>query len=120
MGQIWLDDVRCAGTETRLIDCPANTIGDSNCGHHEDAGVSCAGPCPQGAIRLQGGTATAGRVEVCNNNVWGTVCDDSWGTGQTVRSGWMMSSVLALRPDSLTVLLMLWVPITASIVQILE
>ena len=79
MGQIWLDDVRCAGTETRLIDCPANTIGDSNCGHHEDAGVSCAGPCPQGAIRLQGGTATAGRVEVCNNNVWGTVCDDSWG-----------------------------------------
>ena len=36
--------------------------------------------CPQGAIRLQGGTATSGRVEICNNNVWGTVCDDFWGT----------------------------------------
>jgi len=42
-GQIWLDNVNCGGTETRLIDCPANTLGSHNCGHTEDAGVNCAG-----------------------------------------------------------------------------
>ena len=76
---IWLDEVQCTGSETRLIDCPANTLGDNDCTHSEDAGVRCMEDCPQGAIRLQGGTtASEGRVEICNN-VWGTVCDDSWG-----------------------------------------
>ena len=80
-GQIWLDEVRCLGTESRLIDCPANPLGQHNCVHSEDAGVNCTGTtCTQGAIRLQGGTADEGRVEICNNNVWGTVCDDGWGS----------------------------------------
>ena len=76
-GQIWLDNVACVGTETRLIDCPATPLGTHNCAHHEDAGVRCQ-TCTRGAIRLQGGNATSGRVEICNNNVWGTVCDDLW------------------------------------------
>ena len=79
-GPIWLDNVRCSGSESRLIDCPANTLGTHNCDHSDDAGVRCVGTtCTQGDIRLQGGTATSGRVEICHNNNWGTVCDDLFG-----------------------------------------
>lgn len=41
-GRIWLDNVACSGSETRLIDCPANAIGSHNCVHSEDAGVRCS------------------------------------------------------------------------------
>ena len=81
-GPIWLDDLSCRGTETRLIDCSSRTLGTHNCRHSDDIGVSCqrTGPtCTQGAIRLQGRSSTQGRVEICNNNIWGTVCNDLWG-----------------------------------------
>ena len=40
-GPIHLDDVRCTGTERRLIDCTYTRI--DNCFHFEDAGVRCQG-----------------------------------------------------------------------------
>ncbi len=38
-GPINLDDVRCSGSETHLVNCTHAST--HNCGHHEDAGVTC-------------------------------------------------------------------------------
>ena len=101
-GQIVLDNLHCVGNESRLVDCPHGGTGIHDCVHSEDAGVRCLPiitsneiyqnfsylhyflnlsiiDCTQGDIRLRdGANSLEGRVEICNNNAWGTVCDDSW------------------------------------------
>ena len=35
--------------------------------------------CVDGEVRLQDGTQPSnGRVEVCQNGIWGSVCSDKW------------------------------------------
>ncbi|XP_066487129.1 deleted in malignant brain tumors 1 protein-like isoform X2 [Tiliqua scincoides] len=83
IGPIWLDGVRCSGTEPALSQCPAVKWGDHNCSHGEDAGVICSGGTLElntsTGIRLVNGRSNcSGRVEVFHDGQWGTVCDDSW------------------------------------------
>ena len=107
-GPIWLDDLRCNGHENSLISCTHDGIGVYTyyCGHDDDVSVVCPegelykvcvysnvkyantiisvldvpdDNCTNGDIRLvDGSSELEGRVEVCYNNQWGTVCDDSW------------------------------------------
>ncbi|XP_054848825.1 deleted in malignant brain tumors 1 protein-like isoform X2 [Eublepharis macularius] len=71
---IWLDDVKCKGTEAALRDCRLKAWGNNNCNHEEDAGVVCS------ALRLVNGSSDcSGRVEILHSHQWGTICDDHWG-----------------------------------------
>ena len=41
-GPIWLDNVLCTGSESELLECLHNGIGNHNCNHFEDASVRCS------------------------------------------------------------------------------
>ncbi|XP_029656589.1 macrophage receptor MARCO-like, partial [Octopus sinensis] len=40
-GKIWLDEVKCKGTETYIDECPHLPWGVNDCVHESDAGVEC-------------------------------------------------------------------------------
>ncbi|GAB1292788.1 Deleted in malignant brain tumors 1 protein [Apodemus speciosus] len=90
-GDIFLDNLQCAGVEHFLGQCAHSGWSDHNCGHHEDAGVICSdaekplsdvpGDWPE--LRLVGGSSRcSGRVEILHQGVWGTICDDLWGSNE--------------------------------------
>jgi deleted-in-malignant-brain-tumors protein 1 len=74
-----LDDVDCSGSEDMLSDCAHGGIGVHNCFvMAEEAGVTCS-ECNETDVRLVDGvTSDDGRVEICFNGLWGSVCDNSW------------------------------------------
>ena len=107
IGSQFLDEVACTGSETMLSSCSSASSVYCYSGHYDDAGVRCQGKawyttalsillisfptlnlvestgstCTYGDIRLvDGNNQYEGRVEVCINDQWGTVCDNSWGT----------------------------------------
>ena len=40
-GPIFLDDVQCSGIERSLLYCRHSIIGNNNCSHSQDIGVTC-------------------------------------------------------------------------------
>ena len=44
-GPIFLDDVQCTSSSSKLLECPSRPILSHNCLHSADAGVGCEGMC---------------------------------------------------------------------------
>ena len=44
-------------------------------------GTCIVSPCIEDTVQLVGGSSpNEGRVKICRNGEWGTVCDDGWDT----------------------------------------
>lgn len=74
-----MTNVNCTGNESSLLDCEHSNL-TQLCNHGMDASVICGNAvCADGDVRLVNGLySNQGRVEVCLNGVWGTICDDAW------------------------------------------
>jgi len=76
-GPIWLDNLRCNGTETSLADCRRDDRG-RECPDSEIVSVSCVPDSTDEVALVGGGSSRAGRLELFHGTLWGTVCDDGF------------------------------------------
>ncbi|XDV24639.1 hypothetical protein PO909_028757 [Leuciscus waleckii] len=76
IGPIWMDDVKCKGTEASVKNCPSTAWGVHNCEHAKDAGVICRGKLEVKLVNTN--NSCQGTVQVLHDGRWGTVCHNSW------------------------------------------
>ncbi|XP_038061236.1 deleted in malignant brain tumors 1 protein-like [Patiria miniata] len=95
-GGIILDDVNCQGYESSIAECQHNGWFSHDCGHYQDAGVTC-----ESGVRLVNGSSLyEGRVELIVNGVWRTPCSNTWSIGDasvTCKQLGFGSAISALR-----------------------
>ena len=73
----------CDHTRDAGVVCEGSTSDDwqmpAICDSHMNSNHFFAAPCSNGEIRLSGGSLPyEGRVEVCQNNIWGVICTNNW------------------------------------------
>lgn len=100
---IYIQDLNCTGSESSIWDCPHNSSVQHCTSYYNDASVLCQCKhvmipsrfnyfptdkntsvdlsCTTGDVRLVGGVNhNEGRVEMCYNHFWGSVCHRYWST----------------------------------------
>ena len=86
-GPIHLDNMRCRGNETSLLDCPRHNnlaVGVHNCRHREDVGVRCS----VGSPRVRGAPALGGPGS-----------DGRWGPGEALEVRVTFSEAVQVSTD---------------------
>ncbi|KAL9984310.1 hypothetical protein ACROYT_G006586 [Oculina patagonica] len=83
-GTVWLTNLQCSGSETNLMSCSHDVIGNKSESQwrRRVASVICKdGFLPnEMSVRLRGGSHSSniGRVEVYYSGKWGTIYDSGW------------------------------------------
>ncbi|XP_073693822.1 scavenger receptor cysteine-rich type 1 protein M130-like [Garra rufa] len=68
-GPIWMNYIRCIGSESTLKNCGSKGWGKNDRDHSGDAGIICSD------VRLSDGSHCSGRLEILHDQTWMSVCD---------------------------------------------
>ncbi|XP_071952440.1 CD5 antigen-like [Antedon mediterranea] len=75
-GRIWIDNLRCDGSESKINECSqVSWNGSDSCNHNDDVYMYCYS---DNDIRLQSNNVHSGIVEFYHSEVWGYTCESNY------------------------------------------